>query len=160
MRLDEPLQPEAVADLLVGCRDEDEIAGAAPSFARERGERHCVRSDLPLHVEGAAAPYFAVDELATERVALPLGRRGKHDVGVREQRERRAVAPAADAGDEVGALGRLRVELALDPRRLEVVAQHLCGGRLVAGRVRRVDANQPLQKLRDLGHLRLPTTSR
>ena len=116
VRFDEPLQPEAVADLLVGGRDEDQVARAPPALARERRERDRRRGDLTFHVERAAAPHLAVHELAAERLTLPLARVGENDVRVREQRKRRAVAAAADAGDEIRALGHARVELALDAR--------------------------------------------
>src|SRR6185436_1413832 len=85
---------------------------------------------------------------------------GEHDVGVREQRERRAVARAADARDEVRALGRAGEERALDAGRLEVVAQELSGRRLVPRRVGRVDADQPLEQIDDVAQRRLPVTSR
>ena len=91
---------------------------------------------------------------------LPLGVVGEDDVGVREEGERRAVTGPADARDEVRALGHARVELALDSRRLEVVAQQLGRRGLVPRRIRRVDANEPLQQLNDFTHLRVPKTKR
>ena len=59
-------------------------------------------------------------------------------------------SPPGDPGHEVRALGHLRDQLALDAVRLEVVAQELRRRRLVAGRVRRVDADQPLEEVGDL----------
>ena len=157
----EPVEPEAVADLLVGRGDEDEVAVVTPALARERGERDGARGDLALHVERAAAPDEAVAELAAERVGAPLARVGGHDVGVREQRERRAAAGAAQARDEVRPLGHLRVQLALDARVLEEVAEQLRRRGLVAGRVRRVDADQLPQELdRLVAQRRLPSVSR
>jgi hypothetical protein len=44
-------------------------------------------------------------------------------IGVREQREARPGAVAAEAGDEIRALGNARVELALDAAVLQVVTQ-------------------------------------
>jgi hypothetical protein len=102
----------------------------------------------------------AVAKLAAERFGLPLGRVRRHDVGVREERERRATTGAADPRDEVGALRGLRDQPALDARVLEVGAQVLRGRRLVARRVRRVDADQLPQERRDLAQRRLPSTSR
>src|SRR5262249_44435741 len=67
-----------------------------------------------------------------------------------EQEQRRPVAAAADPGDEVGALGHPRVELALDAVRLEVGAQELRRGGLVARRIRRVDPDEPAEELRHL----------
>src|SRR5262249_61653230 len=91
MRLAEPLQTEAVTDLLVGGGDEDQVAGAAPPLTRELGHRDGGSRDLALHVERAASPHETVDELAAERVALPLVRVREHNVRVREHRERRPV---------------------------------------------------------------------
>ena len=104
MLLHEPLEAEAVTDLLVRGRDEDQVARPLPALPRERGERDCGGGDLALHVERAPPPHLAVDEVAAERLALPLARVGEHDVGVREQRERRAVAATANPRDEVRTL--------------------------------------------------------
>jgi hypothetical protein len=66
---------------------------------------------------------------------------------VREEGEARPVAAAAQAGDEVGARRLAGVELALDAVLLEVAAQELGGGRLVARRIDRVDADQLPEEL-------------
>ena len=158
--LDEPLQAEAVADLLVGGGDEDQVARAAPPCAGERRERDRGRGDLALHVERPTPPDLVADQLATERVTLPLARIRQHDVGVREQGKRRAVAAPGDARDEVRPLRHARVQPAFDARSLEVVAQHLGCERLVAGRVRRVEADQLLQEREDVVQRRTPVTSR
>jgi hypothetical protein len=79
---------------------------------------------------------------------------------VREQRERRSVAAPADARDEIRPLGDPCVQLALDARRLEVLAQQLGRRGLAPGRVRRVEPDQPLEELRDLAQRRLPITRR
>ena len=59
---------------------------------------------------------------------------------------------------------RARVERALDTGCLEIVAQQLGHEGLVAGRIRRVEADEALEELRDLGdglcHLRRPSTTR
>ena len=160
MRLDEPLETEAGADLLVCGGDKDQVAGAAPALAGERRHRDRRRSHLALHVERAAAPYLTVDQRAVERVTFPFGGVGEHDVGMRQERERGTVAGAADPRDEIGALGETRKELALDAGLLEVVAQQLGGRGLVPRRIRGVDANEPLEQLDDLSHFRVPRTSR
>ena len=56
VRVDEPLQPEAVADLLVGGRDEDQVARASPALARQRRERDGRRCDLALSCRARRAP--------------------------------------------------------------------------------------------------------
>ena len=158
--VDEPLQAEAVTDLLVGCGDEDQVAVAAPALARERRQRDGARRDLALHVERAAAPDLAVDQLArrTARAATRARRRARRRCARAARATDRHRGP--DAGDEVRALGHLRVQLALDARGLEVVAEQLRGRGLVPRRVRRVDPDQALQKIDDLGQRRRPLTSR
>jgi hypothetical protein len=80
---------------------------------------------------------------------------------MREQRERRAAACASQPRDEVRPLGHLRVQLALDARVLQEVAEQLRRRGLVAGRVRRVDADQLPQELdRLVAQRRLPSVSR
>ena len=166
MRLAQPLEAEAGAGLLVGGRREDQVAARPEALARERRDRNRVRRDLALHVESAAAPDHSVAQLARERRHRPLGRVGEHDVRVAEEEERRAV-PARDPRDEIRTLRRPRDQLALDAVGGEVVAQELRRRGLVAGRIRRVDADQPLEEVGDLfaqrrlcrrAHRRSPTT--
>ena len=56
----EPLEAEAVADLLVGHRRKDQIAARAKALARERGDRHRARGHLALHVERTAPPDLTI----------------------------------------------------------------------------------------------------
>ena len=148
--LAQPLQAEAVADLLVGGRGEDQVAGGPEALAGERGDRDGVRRDLALHVQGAPAPDLVGAHLAREGRHRPLARIGEDDVGVGEQEQRRPVAGAPDPGDEARPLGHAGVELALDAARLEVLPQELRGSRLVPRRVRRVDLDEPAEKVRHL----------
>ncbi len=149
VRLAEPGEAEAVADLLVGGGGEDQVAGRLEALAGERGDRDRVRGHLPLHVERAAPPDLAVAHLAGERRHRPLGGVGEDDVGVAEQQQRRAVAATRNPGDEAGALGHARVEVAANAVCLEVFAQELGRRRLVAGRVGRVDADEPAEQIGD-----------
>ena len=87
MRLDEPAETVSRTHLLVGDDDEHEIAGERRPLARERGECDRARCDLVLHVERAATPDLAVDEVTRPRVALPFRRIGEHRVRVREEPE-------------------------------------------------------------------------
>src|SRR5207249_1630274 len=105
------------------------------ALAPERRDRDRARGDLALHVERAPSPHLAVAQLARPGVDAPLRRVGEHGVRVREEEEPWALAAAGDPRDEVRPLGHLRVELADDSARLEVLAQELRGRRLVAGRV-------------------------
>ena len=117
----QPGEAEAVTDLLVRRGDEDQVAGGTKALARERAEGDCGGRHLTLHVERTPAPDLAVHELAAERVALPFRRVCDHDVGVREQGERRT-ACAWNSRDQVRPIGDLRVHLARDAVRLEVCA--------------------------------------
>ena len=96
MGLDEPDEPVPVraAHLLVGDRQEHEVAGGLEPFAHERGERHRGRRGLVLHVERAAPPHLPVDEVARPGIPVPLGWVGEHGVRVREEQERGPVAAA------------------------------------------------------------------
>ncbi len=160
MRIHQPLQAEAVAHLLVCRGDEDQVARSPPALPRKRRECDRGRGNLPFHVERAPPPHLIVDEVAAERLALPFARVGQHDIGVRKQSERRAVATPSNTRDEVGSFRHTRVERALDARRLEVVTQQLGGERLVAWWIRRIEADQLLQEPSDLAHLRRPRMSR
>ena len=87
MRLDEPAEPVARAHLLVGDDDEHEIARGHEALARERGERDRARRDLVLHVERAATPDLAVDEVARPGSRSHSRGIGEHRVRVGEERE-------------------------------------------------------------------------
>jgi len=150
MLLDEPLEPEARPHFFVGCGDEDQVALRLEAVARQRGDRDRARCHLPFHVERAATPDLAVSELARPRVRLPFRGVRKHRVRMGQKGQPRPVAGSGNPGDEVRALRRLRVELARDSIFLEVLAQHLCGPGLVAGRIDRVEPDQLLQKVGDL----------
>src|SRR5439155_12882815 len=108
------------------------------------------RRDLAFHVERAPSPYLAVAQLARPGVDAPFRRIGEHRVRVRKEEETWALAAAGDPRDEVRPAGHLRVELAVDAARLEVLAQELRSRSLVAGRV---DGVEPDQSLEELGHL-------
>jgi hypothetical protein len=148
--LAQPRRAEPGADLFVGGRAEDQVAGRLEALARERRDRHRLGRDLPLHVECAAPPHLAVAQLTAKRIGVPLRSVREHDVGVRKEKQGRAVAAPRDARNEIRALGDLGVQLAGDAGVFEVVAQQLRGRRLVARRIRRVDANEPLEELRHL----------
>src|SRR5689334_12257388 len=148
--LAQPLQPEAVPDLLVGAGREDEVARGLEALPRERGERHRLRGDLPLHVERAAAPDLGAANLARPGIRLPLRRVGDDGVRVGQEQQARPTAAPGQPRDEVRALGGACLELALDAVPCEVVAQQLGRLRLVPGRVDRVEPDELLQELGDL----------
>ena len=150
MRLAQPLRTESVTDLLVGSRGKDEVARRLEALTCERCKRDSTGCNLPLHVERPAPPHRAVAQLAAERVRAPLGRVREHDIGVREEEQRRPVAATRDARNEVCSFRHPRVQLHLRAVFLEVLAEKLCRGGLVARRVGRVHADELLQ---ELGHL-------
>ena len=88
--------------------------GVKPERASD-AERDGHRRGEVEHVDRAAAPHLAVDELAAERIAPPaVGVRG-HDVGVAHQQQRRRGRIAAlDARDEVLAPGPRLVALEVE----------------------------------------------
>ena len=147
MLLAEPREAEAVADLLVGRRDEEQVAGRAEALARERRDRDRARRDLALHVERAAPPDLAVAQLARPRIGAST--RPDRRARCRCARAGRdgAAAAAGDPRDEIRPLRHPGVELARDAVRLEVAAQMLGGARLVPGRVDRVEPDQLLQEV-------------
>ena len=99
--VDHPLGTPPPARLLVGDTEVDQRAlrtKAVPGEVLERGGHR--RRDVQ-HVDGAAAPDLAVDDLAAERVARPGVAVDRHDVGVAHEAQRRRVGiGAVDAGDE------------------------------------------------------------
>ena len=163
MGLAEPLRTEPVTHFLVGSRGEDQVARRLEPFTRKRGERNSAGGDLSLHVEGAATPHLPVTQLTPERIRAPLRRVCEHDVGVREEEQRRPFAATRYARNEVRAFGHTRIQVHLCAALLEVLAQNLRRRGLVARRVGRVDADQILQELGDLvaqrdrdAHVNLP----
>ena len=125
--------------------------GRQPSRASARA-RHDLGRGLGLHVERAAAPHVAVVQLARPRVARPVLRRGEHGVDVGEVAEHRAVGLAAQPRDQVRALVLDAVELALEARLGQVVAQVLLAFPLLPRRVDGVEADQVAE---DVGGLLL-----
>ena len=108
--------------------------------------------DAGLHVERAAAPDLAVRELSVERRPRPLLAGGRDDVHVPLEEERRGAALALEARDQVRPRRILRVGLRLEADGLELLPHEADAGRLVAGRVRRVEPQQLLQELGDAQH--------
>ena len=99
--VDHPLGTPAPAGLLVGDAEVDQRAlrtKAGASKVLERGGHR--RRDVE-HVDRAAAPDLAVDDLAAERVARPGAAVDWYDIGVAHQAQRRRVGVGAvDPGDE------------------------------------------------------------
>ena len=135
--LDHMPRAEGAARLLVGAGEVDEGPPRPPPArpAGERLERDRLGGGEVQHVDRAAAPDLAVDQLAAERVARPgLGIDG-HDVGVAHQAEGRGLRVGAlDAGHQAGAARRVlrRVHLEVQSAALEVAAQGVAVAHLLA----------------------------
>ena len=166
MRLAQPRQAKALAHLLVGRRDEDQVAGRLEPFPRKRGDGDGIGRNLALHVERAATPDLTVANLSRPRVDLPLSGIRDDRVRVRKQEQARPVAPPGKSPDEVRALRYLRVQLTLDSVCSEVVPEQLRGDSLVPRRIHRVEPDQLLDEVGNLvaetsrAHRRLPSTRR
>ncbi len=98
--VDQPVRAEPAAGLLVGHERQHDVArrlaAAARAHSPDDGERHRVHV---LHVDRAAAPDAAVDDLAGERVDRPVGGVGRHDVEVAvDQQRRRGCGPRPRSG--------------------------------------------------------------
>src|SRR4029077_1787743 len=118
----QPDESVAVADLLVGRCDEEEVTRRSEPLSRERREGDGVRRDLALHVERTTTPHLAVHQVARPRIAVPLGRIREDGVRVAEEREGRTVS-TRNSGDEIRTLGNTGIELGLDAVPREVAGQ-------------------------------------
>ena len=157
VRLAEPDRALAAARLLVGRRDDDQLAARRPpALARERHGGRDLRRRLRLHVLRAAAPELAVGDLARPRVALPVGGLGEHGVDVREQDEPRPVGLAAQARDEVRALLGAAEQVDLEAGVAQDAGEVLLALALGAGRVHGPEPDEALEELRgvllEIGH--------
>jgi hypothetical protein len=149
MLVDEPAQAVrgAFADLLVGCRDEDQVAAGLKPLAHERREGDRRGCDVSLHVERPPAPDLAVHDVSGPRIALPFGGIGEHGVRVAEKGEAQT-ATAAETRNDVCPLRLTRDPVAVDAVVREVVAKHGSRTALVPRRVHGVRANQRLEQRR------------
>src|SRR5439155_2943943 len=160
--LREEARAHVAAGLLVREQGEDHVAGQRGALllrAEERGDEHRDRS---LHVHGAATPDVTVHELAAERRPRPVLARGRDDVDVALEEQRRLVA-SREPGNEVRAARNLRVDLGVDPGLLEEPAYEVDALRFVSRRIGGVEADQPLEELtgaqRDVIAASRPSTS-
>ena len=93
MLIDEIRGTDIAPGFLVAQQCEDDVAGWLEPFrnrAEEGGDEH---RDAAFHVEGAPAPYVAIDQLAGERRVGPLLPVRGNDVDVAVEQKRRRVAP-------------------------------------------------------------------
>src|SRR6185503_5166392 len=145
----EPRRAEVDAHLLIRGEGEDDVAGGLHALTRQRREGDRSRSKVTLHVEGAASPDLAVDEVARPGIAGPLRRLREHRVGMRQQHEPGTVA-SLEPRHHVRPVGCLREAARRDAVPRQVALQRLRGARLVARRVDGVEPDKLLQELGDL----------
>ena len=105
----------------------------------EAPERDRHRRGEVEHVDRAAAPHEAVDDLGAERVARPAVGVHGHDVGVaHEQQARRVRVGALDPRDQARAPGLRLVALDVEAGAAEVLREQVDAADLVARRERAV----------------------
>ena len=142
------------AVLLVGHRDEPQVAARPEALASQPRHRDRAGGDLVLHVDRTAAVEEAVvvDDGA-ERVVEPVLPVDGDDVGVADEGERGCGrVGAGDPRDDVGPLRLARDQLDVDAVAGEVVVE-VVGGEGLAAREPAVGGVAPDQLLGDLQHL-------
>ena len=147
MMIDEPARAVIAAGLLVGDAGEDEVALERDALLLEARDDERRHDRHVLHVDGAAAPHIAVVDLAAERRMGPALRLGGDDVEVRASRSGGLSPVPLSARDHVLATRASRRPASARSRPREQIGEILGGRRLVARRVRGVDAQQRLQVL-------------
>ena len=154
--LDEMTGAVGAQGLLVGDGQVHQVAGRAEAGRRQVLERHRHRRGEVQHVDRAAAPHLAVDELAAERVAPPAVGVDRHDVGVTHEHQRgRGGIGALDARHQAGPPGHGLVALDVEPGVTEVRLQRVDAAGLAARRRGAVVdagvADELLEQVGDLG---------
>ena len=101
--VDQPAGPEHPARFLVREQGQDQIPrGAVFGSAQRRVDHH---RHAALHVERAATPHVAADDLRGERRMGPGLPDSRHHVDVALQQQRRSLALSLHARDQVGPAG-------------------------------------------------------
>ena len=130
----EPLGTPRAQRLLIRDRRIDERALRPEAAVKKALQRDGHRRGDVEHVDGAAPPYLAVDELAGERIVLPARTRDGHDIGVaHEVKARRVLVGPLDAHDEAASPRRRLVPLHLDARCREIGRKEVRAPYLVTG---------------------------
>ena len=143
----EPAGAAHGALFLVGLGHEHELAGEVAAVLEQPAHGHGEGGQQVLHVDGAAPPDVAVLHDAGKGRLVPLVGRRRHDVLVRHERQARPRARAGQRDDEAAPPGRLAHDLAAQTETAKVLVEERGHGRLVAGRVGRVDADQGGEQL-------------
>src|SRR5687768_18528461 len=93
------------AQLLIGIRDEDDVAGERNAAALERDHRHEMCDALALHVECASTIQESILDHATVRRNRPVALDGRRYVDVMNQRECFLAAGSLESRVEVEPAG-------------------------------------------------------
>ena len=94
---------------------------------------------------GTAPPHTAVGHVAAERRMRPVRRFGRHHIDVAVEQQRRSRSIPAQPRHTIAALrGRLQHDR-FEALRTQHAGDVVHGGQFIAGRIRRVDAQQRLQ---------------
>ena len=110
MLLGQKARAEIAAGLLIAHDGEHDVARRLASLGRGAQDRAGHHRHAALHVEAAAAPYDAVDQLGGEGVLLPVLVGRCHDVHVTLQHKAGRFAATRQPGDKVGPARVLRQE--------------------------------------------------
>ncbi len=152
----EPARAREAAGLLVGGRGEQDVALEArnrvcrgiptrgPRVLRQPEHDFELHRHEVLHVDGATAIDVAVRDVGRERIVGPPIRRGRDDVEVREEQERRPARPVTPEPGDHGTPARHGLEhLRRNAEVAERIAQVVRYGELCAGRIGRIDRWDP-----------------
>ncbi len=124
----------SAAGFLVGHGRVDEIALRLEAGSRELANRVGHRRGEVEHVDRAASPDLAVDQLSAERIIAPAVLIYGNDVGVSHQKDGRSVRVGSfDARDEVPASGGRFVALDVDTGSLEEGSEQIDVALFLAG---------------------------
>ena len=144
----QPRHAVRAATFLVRRERQDQVSRRREALTPEPDERCHPRGRHVLHVGRAAAVEVPVPLHERERVHRPVLAPRLHDIGVREQQDRAALAQAGPARDEVAFAGVRPDDLHVGGG--EAGSPQACGHRLgrlrgAAARVGRVDLDQFLE---------------
>ncbi len=154
------LRAELATGLLVGRRQEHEVALERHPRALEGEQSRQVQDARRLHVDRAAPVEVAVGDDASERVDRPVAPVGVYDVDVMVQDDSAEGAVALQARAQTGAPGARLDRLALDALARQDLGQKPRAGDLVAGGIGGVDLQIAAQELDRLVAQRPPVGHR
>ena len=148
--LDEPFEAEAVADLLVGGRNEDQVACGPEALARERGERDRRARRRGPSCRARRGPRRRRRRDRADQGSRDHSRGSASTVSVWQRRASDGPSPPARRATRFARSGTLAYSSASTPLPARYSLEQLGGVRLVPGRVRRVHPDERPGELRHL----------